>query len=187
MHRCNVLIHVLPTVYVHLINCLCEYSSKRTFRHHFVYFSIHETWKCCERHALCVSMLQCLRSENRTELSYLLHHQMYAYVCSSLTPTYWHYFTFYESCSIYFNLWPAGSHLTSYAADSFWINHFPNCPCLTFLSRFYSWVKMAIDLSHIFCQSKIVFVCYRLIVVSEKNVVDENDAEYYSSTKLTLV
>ncbi len=51
------------------------------------------------RRSFCVYALQCLRSENRTELSSLLRRQIYPYVCSSLTPTYWHFLTFYAPCS----------------------------------------------------------------------------------------
>ncbi len=45
---------------------------------------------------------------------------------------------------------------------------------------------MSIDLRQHFCHSKRVFSRYRLVVVSEKNVVDENYDENYSSMKLTL-
>ncbi len=46
---------------------------------------------------------------------------------------------------------------------------------------------MSIDFRHSFCHSKRVFVRHRLVVVGEKNVVDDNYDENYSSTKLTLI
>ncbi len=46
---------------------------------------------------------------------------------------------------------------------------------------------MSIDFRHCFCHSKRVFVRHHLVVVGEKNVVDDNYDENYSSTKLTLV
>ncbi len=70
---------------------------------------------------------------------------------------------------------------------SFWINLFPNRTSLIFSSRFYSLTKMSIDLCHSFWHSKRVFIRYRLVVISEKNVVYGNYDEDYSSTKLTLV
>ncbi len=66
------------------------------------------------------------------------------------------------------------------------MNLFLNRPSLTFSTRFYSLIKISIILRHNSCHSKIVFIRYHLVVVSEKNVVDEN-YENYSSAKLTQV
>ncbi len=144
------------------------------------------------RRAFCVCMLQCLCSENRTESSSLLRRQIYPYVCSSLTPTYWYFWTFYETCSkcIIAYVLPvhmyASNLLTTHYRTMFWLNLFPNRPSLTFSSRFYSLTNVSIDFRHSFCHSKRVFVRHRLVVVGEKNVVDDNYDENYSSTKLTL-
>ncbi len=82
--------------------CLREYSSKRTFRHHFVCNSsfmwresTHVLWDAL---SVCMHFSVCAQ-KNRTELSSLLRRQIYPYVCSSLTPTYWHFLTFYAPCS----------------------------------------------------------------------------------------
>ncbi len=139
-----------------------------------VYFSVHAMRKSTRfvRRAFCLCMLQCLCSENRTGLSSLLRQQIYPYryVCSSLTPTYWHFFKFNALCSKCILAYVP--HLTSHAADSFWMNLIPNRPSL-----------FRLDLRHHFCQKK-VFVCYRLVVVSERNVVEELNQHcfYYSSS-----
>ncbi len=46
---------------------------------------------------------------------------------------------------------------------------------------------MSVDFRHSFCHSKQVLVRYRFIFVGEKNVIDENYVENYSSIKLTLL
>ncbi len=173
--------HVLPTVYVHLRRnrlCLCECLSRR---HHFMRNA--REYSRAVRRACCVCILQCLCSENRTKSSSLLRRQIYPYVCSSLTPTYWYFWTFYETCSkcIIAYVLPvhmyASNLLTTHYRTMFWLNLFPNRPSLTFSSRFYSLTNMSIDFRHSFCHSKRVYVCHRLVVVGEN----------YSSTKLTLV
>ncbi len=139
------------------------------------------------RRAFCVCMLQCLCSENRTESSSLLRRQIYPYVCSSLTPTYWYFWTFYETCSkcIIAYVLPvhmyASNLLTTHYRTMFWLNLFPNRPSLTFSSCFYLLTNMSIDFRHSFCHSKRVFVRHCLVVV-----VDDNYDENYSATKLTL-
>ncbi len=146
MHSCNGC-NVLMHVYVHLRRnrlCLCECSSKR---HHFMCNSPltrrKSTRTLWDALSVC-GMLQCLCSENRTESSSLLCRQIYPYVCSSLTPTYWYFWTFYETCSkcIIAYVLPvhmyASNLLTTHYRTMFWINLFPNRPSLTFSSRFYS-------------------------------------------------
>ncbi len=59
--ECNVPIHILPTVYVHLRHnqlCLREYSSKRTIQQFCVYFSVHAMRK--STHALWDALSVCV-------------------------------------------------------------------------------------------------------------------------------
>ncbi len=113
--ECNVPIHILPTVYVHLRRnqlCLREYSSKRTIQQFCVYFSVHsdaKEYSRTVRRTFCVCMLQCLHSENRTKLSSLLRRQIDPYVCSSLTPTYWFSYVLCAVQQVYYSLCPTGS------------------------------------------------------------------------------
>ncbi len=90
--------NILPTVYILLRHnwlYLFEYSSKQKIQH----FVCNSPFIRREGVLVAVCMLWCLCSENWTELSSLFHHQMYPYVCSSLTPSYWHFFFIYETCS----------------------------------------------------------------------------------------
>ncbi len=172
MHGCNV--HVLPTVYVHLrCNQLClhEYSSKQTFQHHFVCIMRREiVLTCCEMCFLCVVCFSVCAQKTGPNwvLSCVVR---FIHMPALLLLPHTDILKLNVLCAVrqvYFSLCPTGSYLTSYAADSSWMNLFPNRPSLTFSSRFYSLTKMSIDLRHNFCHSKRVFVRYRLVVVSEK-------------------
>ncbi len=122
-----------------------------------VYFSIHATWKSThvlwDAVSVCVcvyALVPALRKPDRIEFSLASSNLS---IC--LLFSYSHILTFLK---VFFR----------HAADWIWIwlNLFPNRPSLTFSSRFYS-MKM---FHSNFCHSKTVFVHYRLVVVSEKNV-----------------
>ncbi len=124
------------------------------------------------RRTFCVCMLQCLHSENRAQLSSLLRRQIYPYVCSSHTPTYLHFFMFYAPCSKCILPYVPSVHMfaSNLLCSRFVLNESLPKSSLPNISL----TKMSIDLRHNFCPSKRVFVRYSLVVVSEKNVVDEN-------------
>ncbi len=176
---CNVLIHLLPTVYVHLRRnqlCLREYSSKRIFQHHFVcispFMQCEGVLKRCETRFLCVyASVSALRKPDRIEFSLASSDWS---ICLLFSYIFERFMRHAASVFYLMSCWFICSHLTSYAADLFWMNLFPNRPSLTFSSHFYSLKKMSIDLHHNCCHSKRVFIRYRLVVVSEKNVLIKN-------------
>ncbi len=48
---------------------------------------------------ICVCVCVCVSAQKTGPNWVLSHRQIYPYVCSSLTPTYWHFWTFYAPCS----------------------------------------------------------------------------------------
>ncbi len=180
MHGCNGLRDVLPNVYIHLRRTqLCLSDNTRQNGQFNIILCVFlrscdaKEYSRAVRRVFCESMLQCLRSENQTELSSLSRSQIYPYACSSLTPTYWHFFTFYAPCSkcILAYVPPVHMFSSNLRRSRFILNKsLPKSPSppLTFSARFYSLTKISIDLRHHFCLSKKVFVRYCLIIVSEK-------------------
>ncbi len=79
------------TVYVHLINC--------------VYVNTHQNWQ--------FDIIVCFLC---VYASVSARRQIYAYVCSSHTPTFWIFFKFYAPCRKCILAYV----LLAYAADSFW-------------------------------------------------------------------
>ncbi len=109
------------------------------------------------RRTFCVCMLQCLHSENRTKLSSLLRRQIDPYVCSSLTPTYWHFLTFYVPCSKFIIAYvPPVLKLSFILNESLPKSSLPNI----FVSFLFTDENVN-KFSHNFCHSKRVFVRYR--------------------------
>ncbi len=164
MHGCTVLIHVLPTVYVHLRRnqlCLCEYSWKQTFQHNLV--CISSTRALWDVLSVCVCFSVCTQKTGPDwVLSCVVKFiHMHAF---SLTPRYWHFRTLYAPFSKCILAYVPPVHLFD-AADSFWMNIFVSFLFIDknvnrFISLFLSFKKSF--------RSQRVFV-----VVSQKNVVDK--------------
>ncbi len=171
MHWCNVLIHVLPTVYVHLINRV--YVNTHQNGHFDIILWVFlrsrdaKEYSSAERRAFCV----CVCAQ-KTGQDWVLSSRIHPYVCSSLT-------LLYAPCTKCILAYVLPVHLV--ASNLLCIY----CPSLTFSSRIYSLTKMSIDLRHNFCHSKRVFIRYRLVVVSKINVVDKFWLRLF--TLLTLV
>ncbi len=171
MHGCNVLIQV-------------RYSAiNRQFD--IILCVFLRSWDAKEYScAVWEALLRCLRSENRTELRW----SIYIHVCSSLTTSYWHFFTFYETCSKCMLAYVPLVHmyvsnLPNHTSDSFWMNLLPNHPSLTFSSCFYLLMKMSIDFRLSFWHTKQVLVS-RLVFVSEKKLTnDKKNCHWYYTNK----